>query len=77
MIAIRDLKTTETLDHEAMSSVVGGLDPFVYTGLRSMMEDMLGWEPLKPEPEVIAYEKVGGMEKPIVISDHNYTEVTS
>ncbi len=79
MISIRDLVTSESLDREAMGKIVGGLDPFVHTGLRSLMEEMLGWPPLKPEPEVIAYEgeSMGGLEKPIVISDRNYTEVTS
>ena len=77
MIAIHDLRSSETLDSQAMEKIAGGLDPFVHSGLRGMMEDMLGWPSLAPEPEIIAYEKQGGLEKPITITDSNYTEVTS
>lgn len=76
MLTINDLAGSELLDADAMATISGGFDPFVHTGLRSMMEDMLGWPPLEKGPEVSTTKQVGGLEEPLVIRESNYKEVT-
>jgi|GEM_PF-3731807 len=77
MLTIKDLASTELLDPEAMSTITGGFDPFVYTGLRSMMEEMLGWPPLEKETAVADSNNEKGVIEPMVIKERNYREVTS
>lgn len=76
MLIIENLKQYEELGTASMHSIKGGFDPFAFSGLSYMMDDLKRKWSSEPSDEDIPVSIMEGG-RDILVEDYNHTTISS